>query len=629
MSRARRPKSRVSLLLALTLTLHAQTTTDLRGIYVSGTDFPVSQQVATALATALSSPGVDGLLLGIAWSSLEPAMGQYDWSILDQWVAKAASLGKRVKLSLPAHSPAPWLFQPAPAGGGVNPLTFTYSSHDATKPCTTETIAAPWDPAFLAQWDAYLAAVSAHLKSTGAYSTVVLVQLTGINYDSGELHLPSQTPQSSGVACVSDAIATWQSAGYRPSLLLAGWDAITSSFKKSFPDKYFSVAIIASTHPFPQIAEDGSIINFTSGQILSVTQNLPLLTLASQKLAGQMVIQNDTLYPGVTVPDQTVQSSLNLGTLLAFQTNLDYGPTGGAACGPSIQQDVVCTDATFLAELETGIYPLGKSNPLRAQYIEVFAPNVVALPATILQAHYELAPPVVSLAANAEGEAPTIAPNTWVEIKGQALSLTGHTRIWNGSDFVNNQMPTSLDGVSVTVNNKPAYIYYVSPSQVNILTPPDAITGAVQIVVTNGGTASAAFTAQAKPLSPSFFVFNGGPYVAATHAAGALLGPTTLFPGLTTPAKPGEVIVLYANGFGPTSTPIVTGSATQSGNLNPMPVVKIGGVPATVIFAALVTPGAYQFNVTVPLNTPDGDQPVSATYGGSTTQPGTLVTIQH
>ncbi len=389
------------------------------------------------------------------------------------------------------------------------------------------------------------------------------------------------------------------------------------------------MAIIANTHPFPQIAEDGSIINFTNAPALSVTQNLPLLTLASQRFAGRMIIQNDTLYPDVTVPNQTVQSPQTLGTLVAFQTNLDFGPDGGASCGPSIQQTAPCTDATFLSELETGIYPLGRSNPLRAQYIEVFGANVDALPAAILQAHFELAPPVISLVAKAEGEAPTVAPNTWVEIKGEGLSLTGDTRIWKDTDFVNGRIPTTLDAVSATVNGKPAFVYYVSPSQINILTPPDAISGPVQIVVSNSGTASAAFTTQAQALSPSFFVFGGGHYVAATHALGALLGPSSLYPGSTTPAKPGEVIVIYANGFGPTSTSVVSGFFMQSGSLNPLPVVKIGGNSAAVQFTGVVSPGLFQFNVVVPPNTPDGDQPISATYGGLTTAPGTLLTVQH
>src|SRR5579872_3468024 len=102
--------------------------------------------------------------------------------------------------------------------------------------------------------------------------------------------------------------------------------------------------------------------------------------------------------------------------------------------------------------------------------------------------------PVISLVANAEGEKPLIAPNTWVEIKGQNLSRANDTRSWQAADFVNNQMPTSLDGVSVTVNGKSAFVYYISPVQVNVLTPPDAMSGAVSVQVTRNGVTSAAFS---------------------------------------------------------------------------------------------------------------------------------------
>src|SRR5690348_2646739 len=122
-------------------------------------------------------------------------------------------------------------------------------------------------------------------------------------------------------------------------------------------------------------------------------------------------------------------------------------------------------------------------------------------------------------------------------------------------------MPTQLDGVSVTVNGKPAFVYYISPGQLNILTPPDAISGVTQIQVTNNGAMSANFIAQAQAESTSFFVFNGGPYIAAAHLNGDLIGPTTLYPGFSTPAQPGETIVIFANGFGPTSTQVVSGSS--------------------------------------------------------------------
>jgi len=232
----------------------------------------------------------------------------------------------------------------------------------------------------------------------------------------------------------------------------------------------------------------------------------------------------------------------------------------------------------------------------------------------------------ITKVANAEGESPTIAPNTWTEIKGSNLAPAGDSRIWQTSDFINNQMPTALDGVSVTVNGKNAFVWYISPGQVNILTPPDSMQGTVNITL-NNGSASTSSTAKAAALSPSFFVFDGT-HVIAAHLNGTDVGPSTLYPGLTTPAKPGETIVVFANGFGPTSPPVVSGSPVQAGTLSPLPVVKIGGVAAAVQFAGLVFPGGFQFNVTVPPGTPDGDQPIVATYNGATTQSNTVLTVQ-
>lgn len=87
--------------------------------------------------------------------------------------------------------------------------------------------------------------------------------------------------------------------------------------------------------------------------------------------------------------------------------------------------------------------------------------------------------------------------------------------------------------------------------------------------------------------------------------------------------------MLFADGFGPTSTPVVSGSTAQSGSLFPLPVIKIGDATATVQFAGLVAPGEFQFNLVVPPSITDGDQPITAMYNGLTTQSGTLITVQH
>jgi uncharacterized protein (TIGR03437 family) len=234
---------------------------------------------------------------------------------------------------------------------------------------------------------------------------------------------------------------------------------------------------------------------------------------------------------------------------------------------------------------------------------------------------------VITQVANAFGESPVIAPNTWIFIKGSNLATT--TRIWAEADFANNQMPTQLDGISVTVNGKKAYVYYVSPVQINVLTPPDAMTGPVQVLVIFNGAVSNISTVQAQAQSLSFFEFPVGNlhYVIAQHLDATTIGPTSLS---LAPAKPGEIIYVAANGFGPTDVPIVSGARTQSGLLPPpFPVVSVGGKPAPVSFAGLIGPGLFVIFFRVPSDAPDGDLSLAATYNGLSIQSNLLISVKH
>lgn len=370
-------------------------TADLRGLYIySGNVATISSSYAKTVTKSLNVPGVDGLVLVIGWNSVEPAMGEYSWTTLDQWMHLSISSGKKINLTLVAGVDTPsWLFASPPAGAGATPLNFTVSPHaGATGVCDSERVAAPWDPIFLNRWDSIIAALSTHLKSTGTYDAVTLLRLTGINRTTDETRLPAETPQSTGLACVTNAITAWQQAGYRPSLLLQGWDSITSSFQRSFPDKAFSIAIIPQ-NPFPRIAEDGSIIQ---GPVPD--QNAPLLSLAAQKFPGRLVVQFNFLMPGEPASPAIVDAAQQLGTLAAFQTNNYFGSTGqGAACSEPVTNPTPCTAATYLTLLQTGIYPLGQDNNLRSQYIEIFPANANAFPDDIQQAHFELVPDTLTL----------------------------------------------------------------------------------------------------------------------------------------------------------------------------------------------------------------------------------------
>ena len=236
---------------------------------------------------------------------------------------------------------------------------------------------------------------------------------------------------------------------------------------------------------------------------------------------------------------------------------------------------------------------------------------------------------------------PVIAQNDFIVIKGTNLvpaNTPASGAIWSSApSFASGLMPTQLGGVSVNVNNKPAFVYFYCSAatdpaclqdQLNILTPLDNTTGPVPVVVTSGGISSPPFTANMQAVVPSFLLFSTAGYIAATHANGSLLGPTSLYPGSSTPAKPGETITLYAVGFGLPTTTLVNGSASQYGSLPVRPVCQVGGTAAAMAFAGVVSPGLYQLNLTIPPTAPSGDNAVVCTYNGSTTPAGNLITVQ-
>jgi uncharacterized protein (TIGR03118 family) len=231
---------------------------------------------------------------------------------------------------------------------------------------------------------------------------------------------------------------------------------------------------------------------------------------------------------------------------------------------------------------------------------------------------------------NAAQAGASIAANTFVTITGTNLAAT--KRPWRASDFTGNTLPTTLDGVTVTMNGRPTYISYISPVQINLLTPVDLPnSGMVAVVVSNYNLTSNSVNVQAQATAPSLFLFNSDKYVAALHSDNkSFVGPTTLIANITTPAKPGETVVLYGNGFGQTVPAVSNGQVVISAApLAGTATVTVNNVSATVVFAGLVAPGLYQFNVTLPATLPNGDVPVVAGIGGATSPSGALITIQN
>jgi uncharacterized protein (TIGR03437 family) len=251
--------------------------------------------------------------------------------------------------------------------------------------------------------------------------------------------------------------------------------------------------------------------------------------------------------------------------------------------------------------------------------------------------------PTITSVKTSGSDAPFIAPNTWVEIQGTNLvpSTTPAAGVtWSSAPEFNAnppRMPTQLGPISAKTNGKPGYIYFFchacaanQTDQINVLTSLDNTAGQVLVVVTNGTVSSAPFIVTTQAVSPSFLRWDlqGHPVATHTDSTLSLLGPTSLFPGLSTPAHKLEPILIYGDGFGLPTASLVEGSSSQSGTLpNPQPVCTIGTttVAATVV---LVTPGLYGIGLTVPSTAVSGDNPIACTYMNVATPAGDVISVQ-
>jgi uncharacterized protein (TIGR03437 family) len=214
--------------------------------------------------------------------------------------------------------------------------------------------------------------------------------------------------------------------------------------------------------------------------------------------------------------------------------------------------------------------------------------------------------------------------NMYVEIYGENFSRV--SRLWSGGDFNGVNAPTSLEGVRVTVNNKPAFIYYVSPGQININVPEDTVTGPVALRVETAQGAGNAVTVTRSRLSPtlltaSSFKIGGKQYVVAlTPNFASYIGRPNMIPGIAfVVPKPGDTVSIYALGLGPTNPPTQAGvTASQNSEVSLPLQIKIGGVEATVSFKGLLqgSIGLYQLNVVIPSGVAAGDQTIELTVDG-------------
>ena len=214
----------------------------------------------------------------------------------------------------------------------------------------------------------------------------------------------------------------------------------------------------------------------------------------------------------------------------------------------------------------------------------------------------------------ATNQAGALAPNTIASLYGVNLSweTVAVKELKNGS-----QLPVTLPnaGVHVMIGGILAPLYYVSPTQVNFVTPAMLAPGRYDLELVRDGRSGPAVPVVIAAAAPGLFSYQG--WVLANRASGELVDPSN-------PAIPGEAIVVYGTGFGQTSPSLTDGLVPRTPTRIPDGVeikVTLDGVDVSDgVFYVGVTPGyagLYQVNLKLPENVPPDPEIVVAIRGAA------------
>jgi uncharacterized protein (TIGR03437 family) len=210
---------------------------------------------------------------------------------------------------------------------------------------------------------------------------------------------------------------------------------------------------------------------------------------------------------------------------------------------------------------------------------------------------------VASVVNAADNQSGALAANTIGTIYGANLAYD--TAALTPNDIRGGVLPTVL-GTSETqvfINNYAADLYYVSPGQINFLVPPNLTAQPAILQVTIDGLAGPAIPFTLAVAAPALFQLDAQNAV-ATEADGSVLTPTS-------PAKPGDLVMLYATGLGPVTPPVIYGQLpTAAAPLVDVASLSIlldgAAVDASAIQYAGIAPdfaGLYQINLMLPAST--------------------------
>ncbi len=219
--------------------------------------------------------------------------------------------------------------------------------------------------------------------------------------------------------------------------------------------------------------------------------------------------------------------------------------------------------------------------------------------------------------SNAASGQQVFAPGEMVSVYGTALG--------DFIQFVTTlPFPAYLAGFEAWVSSPscadpgcPAYLYYVSPTQVNLQIPYETPVGPATLTVGNPYV-NVTYNFQVQQAAPGIYMMSNG--FAVIQLDGLV--------DLSSSAAPGHILTLYVTGVGQVQPKIPDGAAPANNNSTPTQALSltVGGVPVPaedIKYSGIPTwsVNVLQINFVVPLTVTAGKQAVVVTVGGVASPP--------
>lgn len=226
---------------------------------------------------------------------------------------------------------------------------------------------------------------------------------------------------------------------------------------------------------------------------------------------------------------------------------------------------------------------------------------------------------------NGDGSPGPFAPNSILSIFGTDLARSPYALA--PSDIHDNTLPTELNYTRVYIDDSPVPLFYVSETQINFLVPSRQSVGPAVVHVMREGLTGPKVTIPVVDAAPALFA-NANYAIASDRPLTGVIAPDT-------PAKPGDLIVLWCTGLGKTianpSTGYLPPYISEIVNKSSLQVL-LDGVPvdpAAILYAGL-TPGSaglYQINLILP-DTVGADPEIRVAIGLQSSAAGLKLAVQ-